>query len=67
MAHWRRGEADRARGFFDRAVAWTRKYDPSNAELLEFWREAAAPWAASARCANDSRPLPDLPADVFAS
>ena len=41
MALRQQGENDRARTFFDKAVAWTRKYAPKNAELLQFWREAA--------------------------
>jgi tetratricopeptide (TPR) repeat protein len=65
MAHVRRGEADRARAYYDRAVAWTREHDPKNAELLQFWREAAAlldrPGPDTAAPAR----LPELPADVF--
>jgi hypothetical protein len=41
MAHWQRGEKERARSYFDRAVKWTKTKDPTNAELLQFWRESA--------------------------
>ena len=41
MALWKQGVKDRSRSFFDQAVAWTRKNDPKNADLLQFWREAA--------------------------
>jgi tetratricopeptide (TPR) repeat protein len=63
MAHWRRGETDRARCVFDRAVAWTRTNDPRNAELLQFWREAAA---LLGRNGPDAAATARLPADVFA-
>ena len=63
MALWQRGEKDRSRLYFDRAVAWTKKNDPKNAELLAFWREAAG---LLGRPGPDAPPLPDLPADVFA-
>ncbi len=63
MALWQRGEKDRSRSCFDRAVAWTRKNDPRNAELLAFWREAAA---LLGRPGPGAPPRPDLPADVFA-
>jgi hypothetical protein len=63
MALWQRGEKDRSRSFFDRAVAWTKKNDPKNAELLAFWREAAE---LLGRPGPGAAPLPDLPADVFA-
>ena len=62
MALWQHGQKDRSRSYFDEAVAWTRKNDPKNPDLLLFWREAAALLG---------RPSPDvpadeLPADVFA-
>ena len=41
MAHWRKGEKDEARRWFDKAVAWTKEKDPKNAELRQFWTEAA--------------------------
>jgi tetratricopeptide (TPR) repeat protein len=41
MALWRQGAKDRSRSFFDQAVSWTKKNDPKNANLLQFWREAA--------------------------
>jgi tetratricopeptide (TPR) repeat protein len=66
MAHARRGEAERARGFFDRAVAWTRQNDPRNAELLQFWREAAALLGRPGPGEPEPRALPVLPPDVFA-
>ncbi len=65
LALWQQGENDRARSFFDKAVAWTRKNDPKNAELLQFWREAAALLGQPGPSA-DALPLPDLPADPFA-
>jgi hypothetical protein len=65
MGSWQQGEKDQARTFFDEAAAWTRKYAPKNAELLQFWREAAemlgqpGPGAVMPQVA-------ELPADVFA-
>jgi len=41
MVMWQKGLREWARSFFDQAVAWTRKNDPNQAELLGFWREAA--------------------------
>jgi tetratricopeptide (TPR) repeat protein len=41
MAHWQKGENDEARRRFDMAVAWTKEKDPKNAELRQFWTEAA--------------------------
>ncbi len=41
MARWQKGDKDEARKWFDKAVAWTREKDPKNAELRQFWREAA--------------------------
>jgi len=41
MASWRQGERASAIGWFDKAVAWTKAKDPRNAELRQFWREAA--------------------------
>ena len=65
MARARRGEADRARDYFDQAVAWTHKNDPKNAELLQFWREAAALLGRPGPDAAGPARLPELPADVF--
>jgi tetratricopeptide (TPR) repeat protein len=41
MAHCQKGEKDEARKWFDRAVAWTKEKDPKNADLRQFWTEAA--------------------------
>jgi superkiller protein 3 len=41
MSHSRTGENEKARTWFDKAVAWTKEKDPKNAELLQFWKEAA--------------------------
>jgi eukaryotic-like serine/threonine-protein kinase len=41
MAHWQRKEKEQARSYFAQAVNWTKKKDPANAELLQFWRESA--------------------------
>ena len=41
MAHWRKGEKDEARTWFDKAVAWTKGKDPKNEELRQIWKEAA--------------------------
>ena len=54
---------DRARSFFDQAVVWTRKNDPKNAELLQFWREAAE---LLGRPGPSAAALPNLPANPFA-
>ncbi len=62
MALWQHGQKDRSRSSFDQAVAWTRKNDPKNADLLLFWREAAALLGQP----SPDIPLVDLPADPFA-
>ena len=41
LAYWRKGENDEARRWFDKAVASTKGKDPKNAELRQFWKEAA--------------------------
>jgi len=41
MAHWQKGDKDEARKWFDKAVAWTTEKGPKNAELRQFWAEAA--------------------------
>jgi serine/threonine-protein kinase len=41
MAFWQKGEKDEARKWFDKAVPWTKEKDPKNAELRQFWIEAA--------------------------
>jgi superkiller protein 3 len=65
MALWQQGETDRARPFFDKAVGWTRKYGRENAELLQFWREAAELLGQPGPGTASPRPA-ELPADVFA-
>ena len=62
MALWQKGEKHRSRSFFEQAVSWTRKNDPSNAALLAFWREAAK---LLGQPGPDAGPLPDLPAEAF--
>jgi tetratricopeptide (TPR) repeat protein len=42
MAHARRGERERARGWFDRAVAWMDRHNARDAELGRFREEARA-------------------------
>jgi tetratricopeptide (TPR) repeat protein len=41
LAHSRKDEKDDAGKWFDKAVAWTTEKDPKNAELRQFWKEAA--------------------------
>ena len=66
MARARMGEKDQATAWFDRAVAWTRKNDPKNPELLRFWAEAAGLLVRPGPDAADPFYLPGLPADPFA-
>jgi tetratricopeptide (TPR) repeat protein len=40
MAHWRLGEKDKAREWYDRAVRWMDKNQPRNEELRRFRAEA---------------------------
>ena len=42
MAHWRLGESDLARTWFDRAVQWMDKYNPQDDELRRIRAEAEA-------------------------
>jgi tetratricopeptide (TPR) repeat protein len=42
MAHWQLGEKDKARAWYDRAVAWMDKNGPQDQELKRFRAEAAA-------------------------
>jgi hypothetical protein len=41
MAHWQEARKDEARKWFDEAVKWTKEKEPRNAELRQFWTEAA--------------------------
>jgi tetratricopeptide (TPR) repeat protein len=41
MAHWRLGEKDKAREWYDRAAAWMDKHDPNSRDLRRFRAEAA--------------------------
>ena len=41
MAHWKLGEKDKAREWYDRAVLWMDKNQPNNEELRRFRAEAA--------------------------
>ena len=41
MAHWRLGEKDKAREWYDRAVRWMDKNPSKNEELRRFRAEAA--------------------------
>jgi Flp pilus assembly protein TadD/serine/threonine protein kinase len=41
MAHWKLGEKDLARQWYDKAVQWMDKNDPKNDELCRFRSEAA--------------------------
>jgi tetratricopeptide (TPR) repeat protein/serine/threonine protein kinase len=41
MAHWRLGEKDRARAWYDRAVEWMDRHQPTNEELRRFRAESA--------------------------
>jgi serine/threonine-protein kinase len=65
MARARKVEMDRAAEWFDKAVAWTRKHAPKDAELLRFWSEAAALLGRPGPGSPDPHPLPDLPTDAF--
>lgn len=41
MAHWRLGQNEKARNWFDRAVAWMEKNRPTDDEFCRFRAEAA--------------------------
>jgi hypothetical protein len=41
MAHWKLGEKDEARKWYDRAVPWMDKDQPKNEQLRRFRAEAA--------------------------
>ena len=41
LAHWQKGEKDKGRTWFDKAVAWTKEKNPENLELRQIWAEAA--------------------------
>ena len=41
LAHGQKGNKAEARKWFDKAIAWTKEKDPKNAELRQFWAEAA--------------------------
>jgi tetratricopeptide (TPR) repeat protein len=41
LAQQLRGEKDSARGWFDKAAAWTQANDPANLDLRQLWAEAA--------------------------
>ena len=62
MGLWQQGAKDRSRSFFDQAVSWTRKNGSKKADLLLFWREAAALLGVPA---PDAAPA-ELPANPFA-
>jgi Flp pilus assembly protein TadD len=47
MAHWRLGNHDKARTWFDRAVQWMDKHKPRDEELRRFRTEAEAKLAKS--------------------
>ena len=42
MAHWRKGEKDRARTWYDKTVTWMKTSQPRDRQLREFRAEAAA-------------------------
>ena len=42
MAHWQKGDKDKARTWFDTAVGWTKINASENAEMRRLWSEAAA-------------------------
>ncbi len=42
MSHWRMGEEDQARTWYDKAVAGIKAAPSTNEELQRFWAEAAA-------------------------
>ena len=42
MAHWKLNEKEKARAWYDQAVAWMDNYSPQDEELKRFRDEAAA-------------------------
>jgi uncharacterized protein HemY len=42
MAHWQLNEKDKARAWYDRAVAWMDKHEPNDKDLKRFRAEATA-------------------------
>jgi tetratricopeptide (TPR) repeat protein len=49
MAHWRQGDRDKARTWFDRAVQWMDRHSPHDHELRRFRAEAEAVLADSGK------------------
>src|SRR5262249_14367843 len=45
MAQWQLNEKDKARAWYDRAVAWMDKNNPKDEELKRFRAEARSCWA----------------------
>jgi tetratricopeptide (TPR) repeat protein len=54
MAHWQLGEKEEARKWYDRAVAWMDKNNPSDEELRRFREEAAK----LLKVEDSSKPVP---------
>jgi hypothetical protein len=63
MALWQQGDKDRSRSFFEQAVSWTNANHPVHADVPTIWREAAELLGQP----GPSVPLPELPANPFAS
>src|SRR5262249_12293251 len=65
MAHWQKGEKDEARKWFDKAVARTNEEEPKNAELHQFWTEAAellgSPGPDAPRAGSPTAPAAERP------
>src|SRR5262249_37673366 len=61
MAHWRRGEKERARQLFERSQAWMEEHRPGHPELLQARAEAAALLGLAVPDSD-----PSLPDDPFA-
>jgi hypothetical protein len=66
MARALKGAIDQAAEWFDKAVAWTRKHAPKDAELLRFRSEAAAVLSRPGPDTAQPARLPELPANASA-
>jgi serine/threonine protein kinase/Tfp pilus assembly protein PilF len=54
MAHWRLGDRDKARTWFDRAVQWMDKNKPNDDELRRFRKEAETMLSGTGKKRNDA-------------